>query len=371
MLSRRPKCKRREDAKPPGPAPNPIGLRQLRLFEAQGNRESKFAKKVDPDNCDFVTARGQSCCKGKLCSVAGHYDNNLVRHLRIFLNDLSFADWTVFIDQRTTYNPRADELKGRPGYEHFMEDPVILSARLVAAGGTQNIPRPNEDDLIPVCSRWFRWAVGLSGSVLDYNARVFGVKHRRDFEPSHETNVGKPYFRANVRASDKTDSVKNWFAECRELYLILPNDDTTILPFGGCKDAHANYVLDMEEKAGCAWAETQRDIFNMMEAARDAVEDANGVLGAVDVEGPPVEDAPVENANEVGLDGDEQPVDNPPGIDANFRYGNSYLTCREDARPEQSNIAGYLWFCRVWRTTSSCAMCKVCLILECIVVQNA
>ena len=329
----------REGGKSFGKPIDPNCLRQRALFAATETKKRKQNGKLLPDACSYPASHdGQDCCKGFWCSEPGYYSQGLVRDLRMFLFRLSIADKNLFIDKRMTFDPKANNTKGAKGYTHYLENPQCLAKLLVDANisGCCSLPRPHATEMTPVCSKWFRWAVGVSGSVLGYPAHTFGERTARNFEPSTDTKVGKPYFATIKRDCPKTDLVVAWFTLCKELYLIMPTDSTTVLPFTSCKDTHAHFVLEMEEASGCAWAGIMRDKFNMTKPINDDHE---------------VEDEEVVDPDDIAPNRFEQD-------DLRYRYGNSYLG-ELDGTPLAPNICSYKWFCKTWKEYEPCASCKV------------
>ena len=361
---------RRADSSKPGPKVNPESKHQLSLASRFLNRETKKQKRTQLPDCDYVTAHGgASCCQRYMCSVQDHYSPELVQSLRGFLLRLSHADRCTFWDHRSEFDPKAKGKTGSPGWSHFLETPISLAAKLLQAGdGSTFISPPHSDSKHTVCSRWFRWVTGLSGSVLAYEERVKGVRDARNFRPSPSTQSGRPYNRSPDNYDcKKAESVKSFFRNCRTTYECLPNEDVTIIPFVSCKDCHANYALEMEEVLKCPWAAAQRKKFQQV-VIPDHEDEG---LGNIHMEPGDDEDMPLRQPNFEEADDDHNGgpgVDGPLLIlhspvpadpDAIYRYGNSYLGLLDNT-PLSKDIASYRYFCKVWRADKEVASkCKV------------
>jgi hypothetical protein len=267
------------------------------------------------------------------------YSAAMIQKLRMYFSKLTKVDQRVFVspgvrctldEERIAQGGDLSNVKLHCDWR--LESPAILEERLNTALATDTMmPRPTNSQCTPVCGDFLLWAVGRSKSW--FNQRNTHHQSRsceqvaadRVFEIAPE---GRQY---EERLAIKTRYVTDWLKQQRTEHLIMPTDDTTVLPYMDKRNAHSTFVLDTERLLKFEHADKSVDIVY-----------SNGL--AVDDIVAPLEEERVMERDEAA-----QQCANvlASALPSKSRYGNIVMGPKA-AVPECKEIASFSFFNAIW-----------------------
>lgn len=145
---------------------------------------------------------------------------------------------------------------------HRLERPEILEKRLTAAllDPSSRLPVPAVSECFGVCQKFLLRAVGRSKKFFhSFNPQ----RKSRSCDSTEEDRVFKcnrirQVFKAKLAIKKKF--VTDWLSTQRQLHLVMPTEDSTVVPFVDKREAHAMFVLDTERQLQFEHRERSRDI---------------------------------------------------------------------------------------------------------------
>ena len=329
------------------------------------------------------------CCtaSSKLYGVpcSEGYSPVLVFRLRTYFNSLSDSNQRAFVNERMRATQDLSEvaddvdLTGKPLREVWMEKPDVLDRRLAShATGNHGVllPTPVTANTQYVCTKFFLKAIVRSRNYLWPNA---APKHGR-WTPSGSRGKNERAFpnvpgkKPYVRGEAKTAHVLSWMNEMKELHLLMPTEDATILPYVNKFSAHANYVLESEAAAGFPHVHASHAMFSHRQLIADESVDEHAYARELDgdaAEGyeigrhmdaeidvlcaEPEEEKASEPVAEVHI---QREIGGAIGVNVQqqlhrrtlYRYGNPMLgPIAELEESKEGAIASYSLFVKLWR----------------------
>ena len=244
--------------------------------------------------------------------------------------DADAADTTSLSNTKLHINYRLE----KPAILHPKLDRFLLN-RQEFGREDELLRAPARSDCIETCQIHMCWAIGRSVKFVnqqDPNVRSRDQRlglHDRVFDVDPVRRVVKP------RVAAKREVCLQWFAQMQKEHLVLPGQEGTVLPFKTKREAHANFVLDVEAKyLDPEAAQMSRDLmFGCLVAGDDCEEE-----GIQAEPGEAEQDGALAAANRLAL--------RRPG---RSRYGNVLLGERGRVQ-ESPEVASFEVFCAVWRS---------------------
>ena len=253
----------------------------------------------DPDS--ELTCCSNCCNLVDPDNVSKYYTPDVVSSYRRYFLNLPPGDRDSFIKERR-YVP--DGRTKRHAY--FVEAPrrmrTVLNELATTDGGYKGrLPSPATFKKKFVCGNFLRFLVGLS-----YEEKFVSVRDADKGVHIHgrEHKKGRP--------------AVEWLQREKDLHMILPDTDLTVLPYSDLKETHAAFVEEMESLHECSWAE-----------------------GAARVERPWDDDCTPDDYRDLNMGAPRQGK-------SSYRYGNPLLGLRKSF-PEHEDICGLTHFCKLWR----------------------
>ena len=294
------------------------------------------------------------CCAKECCKKYDPENNGeLPSMIKRYTNSLSRVDLRAFFGDRFT-----DDQTMIRGRTHVMEKPLVIE-KLLAVDDPSLLPRPHHQSVNNVCQTYALWLCNKSTKWLNPTA-------------SNGDFIVDPAPSPRYREAAKRHSVKEWFEDCKDVYLCLPNDDKTVLPFSTTLATHASYVYEAEMLANPVLAKRTMDLMSMGElfsADQDDLEDGDdlemgcdnfehGELGCMGHDHDNGSERKESDEGDVSEDNPKKNLSGSGVFDAaakvKFRYGNPLLGKKDEIFPECQDIAAYSYFCNIWKTNEVC-----------------
>ena len=278
------------------------------------------------------------------CHDHSNYSAHVIQKLRMYFATLPHVDQRLFVspgvrctlaDSRIAKGGDLSNVRLHRGFS--LEKPDILEQRLtdaIASKKPMQTPVATECDL--VCQKFLLWALGRSLTWFNQPDR----KHKsREYQQGPEDRVfqTQPIRQGDgMRVALKSRYVTDWLTQQKKEHLVLPNESATILPYKDRREAHASFVLEAE----------RRLVFEHREASIDLVY-SDGLSKEEEGRHNPDEEQ-----------GERQGA-LAAAVPERSRYGNIVLGAK-GAVPECSDIAGFTWFCSVWRSAEDGFFRRTC-----------
>ena len=278
-----------------------------------------------------------AACAKSVCLHDHHdYPASTIHLLRLYLHRLPLADQRRFIDARMFDDiekiAELSNLKNKKTRSYHLETPNVLLRRLeTAMCNGSALPCPREDDLQPVCIKFFAHACDRSTNFL-YQYRPNEVHYPTITAEEHAFALD-PVRQIVERESPKKTSVLAWFDMEVKISCALPTDPKIVLAYSTKKQAHASYVLQQETARSFAHAE--KSVARFM-----------ATLNSADYDDVVVNHEEACDGLDAPLPARVLPKKKPLSA---YRYSNMLLGEKSDDFPELEDVASYTWFVNIWQ----------------------